>query len=72
MNAQSWQAIAGIIAAYAALFGGIWAVVTRPIENRFTDVMVSLKRIEDKLNKIEEKLNSHGERITRLEERWFH
>lgn len=83
MNAQYWQAVAGIIAAYAALFAGIWAVITRPIENRFTDmtgnmtarfaeVTSALKRIEDKLTKIEEKLNDHGERITRLEERRFH
>lgn len=64
MTLQQWQAAAGIIAAYAALFGGIWAVVTRPIENRLTDVIDRLKRIEDKLD-------GHAERITRLEERRF-
>lgn len=71
MNPQYWQAAAAIIAAYAALFGGIWAVVTRPIENRFTDVMDSLKRIEGKLDKHEAKFTEHGDRITRLEERRF-
>lgn len=61
MNAQL-QTAAAIIAAYAALFGGIWAVVTRPIENQLKDAVERLKRIEDKLD-------GHGERITRLEER---
>jgi hypothetical protein len=64
MNAQWWQAAAGLIAAYAALFAGIWAVVTRPIESRLTDVI-------DRLKRIEEKLDGHAERITRLEERRF-
>jgi hypothetical protein len=66
---QSLQAIASIIAAYAALFGGIWAVMTRPIENRLADVIDRLKHIEEKLDRIDEKLDGHSERITRLEER---
>jgi hypothetical protein len=64
MNPQVWQAIAAIIAAYAALFGGIYAVVTRPIQAQLTDI---LKR----LGRIEEKLDDHTQRITRLEAaRW--
>jgi hypothetical protein len=31
MNAQFWQTAASIVAAYAALFGGIYAVVTAPL-----------------------------------------
>lgn len=71
MTPQFWQvvgAIAGLVAAYAALFGGIWAVVTRPIENRMKDVVERLARIE---NKLDTKLDDHTERITRLEERRF-
>jgi hypothetical protein len=64
MSVQYWQAAAGLIAAYAALFGGIYAVVTRPIENRLTGIAGRLKRIE-------EKLDGHAERITRLEERRY-
>ena len=64
VNTQTIQAAAAIVAAYAALFGGLWAVVTRPIDNRLSDVIERLKRIE-------EKLETHGERITRLEERRY-
>jgi hypothetical protein len=56
------QTAAGLIGAYAALFGGIYAVVTRPLEARLADVIERLKRIE-------EKLDNHAERIARLEER---
>ena len=61
---MNWQNAASLIAAYAALFGGIYAVVTRPIENRLTDIVGRLKRIE-------EKLDGHAERITRMEERRY-
>lgn len=71
MNPQWVQAGAGLMAAYAALFAGIYAVVTRPIENRFADMAVTLKRIEDKLDRIGAKLDNHAERITRPEERRF-
>lgn len=63
MNPQL-QTAAAIIAAYAALFGGIWAVVTRPIEAQLKDAVDRLRRIEDKLD-------GHSERITRIEERKF-
>lgn len=64
MNPQWIQAGAGLIAAYAALFAGIYAVVTRPIERRMDDIIARLTRIEDKLD-------NHSERITRLEAvRW--
>ena len=59
---QVWQGIAAIIAAYAALFGGIYAVVTRPLHIQLADIIARLGRIETKLD-------DHAERITRLEER---
>lgn len=59
---QVWQALAGIIAAYAALFGGIYAVVTKPIQAQLNDIAARLGRIETKLD-------DHGQRISRLEER---
>lgn len=71
MNAQFWQAVAAVVAAYAALFGGIWAVITRPLESRLTDIIDRLRRIEEKLDKDERKFTEHGERIVRLEERRF-
>jgi hypothetical protein len=61
-NPQTWQAIAAIVAAYAALFGGLYAIVTRPIQSQLTDIIQRLGRIETKLD-------DHAERITRLEER---
>ena len=61
---MNWQGAATLIAAYAGLFGGIYAVVTRPIENRLIDVI-------DRLKRIEEKLDDHSQRIVRLEERRF-
>lgn len=71
MNPQWVQAAAAIIAAYAALMGGMYAVITRPIEGRFTLIEAVLKRIEERLTSIETKLDNHSERITRLEAvRW--
>lgn len=64
MNPQSWQAMAAMIAALAALLGGLYAIVTRPIQTQLSDIIHRLGRIEDKLD-------GHGERITRLEERRF-
>lgn len=67
VNPQWIEAAAGIIAAYAALFAGIYAVVTRPIVRRMDGVIARLTRIENKL----ERLDSHAERITRVEAvRW--
>ena len=59
---QVWQAIAAIIAAYAALFGGIYAVVTRPLQTQLADIIARLGRMETKLD-------DHAARITRMEER---
>jgi hypothetical protein len=61
-NPQVWQAIAAVIAAYAALLGGLYAIVTRPLQSQLTDIIWRLERIEVKQDD-----NSH--RITRLEER---
>ena len=68
-NPQIWQAVAAVIAAYAALLGGLYAVVTRPIEGRLHDLSQRLDTIEQRLQKIEERLTDFGERIARLEER---
>jgi hypothetical protein len=54
MSPQFIQSAAALVAAYAALCGGIWAVVTRPLENRLGDVVDRLKRIEDKLDSYSE------------------
>ena len=59
---QIWQAIAAVIGAYAALFAGIYAVVTKPIVSR-------LESMDRRLERIETLLAAHDQRITRLEER---
>jgi len=59
---QVWQAIAAVVAAYAGLFAGLYAVVTKPIQSQLADIVVRLGRIETKLD-------DHSTRITRLEER---
>ena len=75
-NPQIWQAIAAIIVAYAALLGGLYAVVTRPLEGRLNGMQSQLSGFQSQLNditqrlgRIEAKLDDHAERITRLEER---
>jgi fatty acid desaturase len=55
MNSQGpqiWQivaTVAGLVAAYAALFAGIWAVVTHPLESHLKDILGRLGKIETKL-----------------------
>lgn len=61
-NPQLWQAVAAILGAYAALFGGIYAVVTRPLQSQLSDIIQRLARIEGKLD-------DHAQRIARPEER---
>jgi hypothetical protein len=61
-NPQVWQAIAAVIAAYAALLGGLYAIVTRPLQSQLNDIIRRLERIEAKQD-------DHSQRITRLEER---
>jgi hypothetical protein len=61
-NPQVWQAIAAVIAAYAALLGGLHAIVTRPLQSQLNDIIRRLERIEAKPD-------DHSQRITRLEER---
>lgn len=72
-NPQIWQAIAAIIAAFAALIGGLYAVVTRPLLAQMGTMQISihaqLDDIKQRLARIETKLDSHEQRITRLEER---
>jgi hypothetical protein len=53
---MSGQAVAGVIAAYAALFGGMYAVVTRPLLGRLTNIAGCLKLIEEKLDGLERRL----------------
>lgn len=62
VNIPLLQAIAAVMGAFAALLGGIYAVVTRPILGRLDDIVKRLERIEVELK-------THGERITRMEER---
>ncbi|HEY6345634.1 MAG TPA: hypothetical protein VIY49_29395 [Bryobacteraceae bacterium] len=68
-NPQVWQAIAAVIAAYAALLGGIYAVVTRPMMARMDAMQAQIADIIRPLERIETKLDDHSQRITRLEER---
>ena len=72
-NPQVWQAVAAVIAAYAALLGGLWAIVTRPMVAHMltmqTSIQAQLADILVRLGRIEAKLDDYGERITRLEER---
>ena len=64
MTPQIWQAIAAVVGAYAALLGGLYAVVTRPIQAQLTDIVQRLGRIETKLD-------DHEKRITTIEaQRW--
>jgi predicted PurR-regulated permease PerM len=83
-NPQIWQAIAAVVAAFAALFGGLYAIVTRPIAAQIlgmqtsipaqmlgmqTSIQAQLTDIQARLLRIENKLDTHEQRITRLEER---
>jgi predicted PurR-regulated permease PerM len=61
-NPQVWQAIAAVIAAYAALLWGLYAIVIRPLQSQLNDIIRRLERIEAKQD-------DHWQRITRLEER---
>jgi hypothetical protein len=64
VNPQIIQALAAVVAAYAALLGGLYAVVTRPIQAQLGDIIVRLTRIENLLT-------DHEKRITTLEtSRW--
>lgn len=75
MNPQYWQAVAAVIAAYAALLGGVYAVMTRPLIAHLSSIQTSIEaRLDEimrRLERIEKKLDDHSERITHLEERKF-
>ena len=60
LNPQTLQALAAVVAAYAALLGGLYAVVTRPLQAQLSDIVRRLERIEAKLD-------NHESRITTLE-----
>ena len=64
-NRRVWQAIA----AYPALLGGPYAVVTRPMMARMDAIQAQIADIIRRLERIESKLDDHSQRITRLEER---
>jgi hypothetical protein len=63
------QAIAAVIAAYAALLGGLYAIVTRPLLLNMEGIGKRMDRMDGKLDRIEAELKAHGERLTRVEER---
>jgi hypothetical protein len=55
MNPQIWQAVAAVavVAVFAALMGGLYAVVTRPLMGRLDDICRRLDVIENRLQNIE-------------------
>ena len=53
--------IAAIVGVFAALLGGIYAVLIRPLKRELADILRRLAGIETKLE-------DHSTRITRLEE----
>jgi hypothetical protein len=69
VNPQPLQAVATLVAAFAALFGGLYAIVTRPLLKQLESIDRRLERIEQRLDHIETILLRHEERITRVEER---
>lgn len=80
MSPQWLQAGAAIIAAYAALFGGIWAVLTAPLLRLIkaesalikAEIKAEMAAMELRLSeRFADKLADHGERIRSLEERRF-
>ena len=42
-NPKLWQAIAAVIAAYAALLGGLYAIITRPLMARMASMQAGLQ-----------------------------
>lgn len=72
-NPQIWQAVAAVVAAFAALLGGLYAIVTRPLENHLNgmqnSIQAQLSDITQRLARIEAKLDDHAQRIVRLVER---
>lgn len=79
-NFQLWQTIGAVAGGFAALLGGLYLIVTRPLlkamdigaksmDTGFKAVNHRLEEIEKRLGRIESKLENHTERITRLEER---
>jgi uncharacterized membrane-anchored protein YhcB (DUF1043 family) len=69
MTVQMWQTVGGLVAAVAALFGGLYAVITRPLLMSQQTIQSQLNDILQRLGRIEVKLDDHANRITRLEER---
>lgn len=71
MTPQGWQSFAAVVGAFAALLGGLYAVVTRPIQAQFVGIQTQLTDIIHRLERIEAKLDDHEKRITTLEaQRW--
>jgi hypothetical protein len=48
-NPQLWQAIAAVTAALAALLGGLYAIVTSPIENHLRGIEARLTGMQNGL-----------------------
>jgi hypothetical protein len=60
------QTIAALIGAYAALMGGLYLVVTRPIMSRLDDIFRRLDALEKEVHEMRE---DFGQRLAWLEER---
>lgn len=75
MTPQGWQSLAAVIAAFAALMGGLYAIVTRPLLKLFSSIQEEMRggfsEVNGRLARIEAKLDDHEKRITTLEaQRW--
>ena len=57
------------LVALAAILGGFYAVVTRPLLARMDDILTHTGNIDARLTSIEGVLREHGERLARVEER---
>jgi F0F1-type ATP synthase membrane subunit b/b' len=72
LNFRLFHSLA-VVGAFAALLGGLWAIVTRPMQAQMTAMQTSIQAqlndIVARLGRIETKLDNHEQRITRLEER---
>jgi len=72
MNPQTLQSLAGLFASMAAFLGGMYLVVTRPLNSRMDDIVRTLGRIETHIEKIDERLAALEKKVEALEIKAWH